>query len=105
MHYVNKLSGNELRKLFEMFTGTTNIIDFWILTASDSVELSGKVYKVGNIEYGYKCKLDDYNIISNIHSVTMQEDLENVNVFHEYMLSKFGERYAIEYLLNNCEGY
>lgn len=101
MNYVNKLSSDKLRKLFEMFVGTINVADFKIWTAFGSVVLSGKVCKVGNIEYEYKCKLDDYSIISNIHSVTMQEDLENVSVFRKYMLSNFGEKYAVEYLLNN----
>ena len=93
MNFVNKLSSDELRKLFEIFAGTTNIIDFWIWTASDSIELTLKYY--------YKCSLGDYNIVSNFHSATLKEDLENVSVFRKYMLSKFGERYAIEYLLNN----
>lgn len=101
MHYINKLSDNELRKLFEMFTGTTNIIDFWIWKASDSVELSGKACKLKTLKYYYKCSLGDYNIVSNFHSATLKEDLENVSVFRKYMLSKFGERYAVEYLLNN----
>ena len=92
MNFVNKLSSDKLRKLSEMFVGTTNIINFKIWTDFSSVVVSGKVCKVGNIEYEYKCKLDDYNIISNIHSVTMQEDLENVRVFRKYMLSNFGER-------------
>ena len=101
MNYINKLSSDKLRKLFEMFVGTINVADFKIWTTFGSVVLSGKVCKVGNIEYEYKCKLDDYSIISNIHSVTMQEDLENVSVFRKYMLSNFGEKYAVEYLLNN----
>lgn len=101
MNYANKLSSDKLRRLFEMFVGTINVADFKIWTAFSSVILSGKVCKVGNIEYEYKCKLDDYSIISSIHSATLKEDLENVSVFRNYMLSNFGERYAIEYLLNN----
>ena len=46
MNFVNKLSSDELRKLFEIFAGTTNIIDFWIWTASDSIELLNIIINV-----------------------------------------------------------
>lgn len=101
MYYVNHLNSSELRELFEIFVGTTNIIYFKVWTGFSSVVVSGKICKIGAIQQEYRCKLSDYNIISNIHSATLKEDLENVSVFRKYMLSKFGEKYAIEYLLNN----
>ena len=101
MYYVNHLNSSELRELFEIFVGTTNIINFKIWTDFSSVVVSGKICKIGAIQQEYRCKLDDYNIISNIHSNTMQEDLENVGVFRKYMLKKFGEEYAVDYLLGD----
>lgn len=101
MYYVNHLNSSELRELFEIFVGTTNIINFKIWTDFSSVVVSGTICKIGAIQQEYRCKLDDYNIISNIHSNTMQEDLENVGVFRKYMLKKFGEEYAVDYLLGD----
>lgn len=101
MYYVNHLNSSELRELFVIFVGTTNIINFKIWTDFSSIVVSGKICKNGAIQEEYRCKLNDYNIISNIHSNTMQEDLENVGVFRKYMLKKFGEEYAVDYLLGD----
>lgn len=101
MYYVNHLNSSELRELFEIFVGTANIINFKIWTDFSSVVVSGKICKIGVIQQEYRCKLDNYNIISNIYSNTMQEDLENVGVFRKYMLKKFGEEYAVDYLLGD----
>lgn len=101
MNYVNKLSSNELRELFEIFIETSDITDFRVWTTSGSVVLSGVVCRFEIIQQTYKCVFDDYTIVSNIHSSIMKEDLENVRVFREYMLKKFGENYAVTYLLND----
>lgn len=110
MEYINKLTDDELKDLFLRLVqncyGTVNIDECFRCEHNDSLVFFKGAY-LSRIIRGVRCSspinvvLDDYHVYDTNRDVMVDDSF--VKDYRKYMFARFGEQYAIDCFLNDCE--
>ena len=108
MKYVNKLTDEELRNLFDTFIGDAEIVELNITKGDNKVRLNGIIrmpdpYGDGDetddiIETDEQYEVDDYGVFSDKYH-DAKDASRLTKELRTALYAKFGEEYAKYYLL------
>ena len=107
MKYINKLTDEELRKLFGAFVGDAEVVSLKVIRNAEKIHLDGVIriadpYGEGKktddiVEVDERYEVDDYEFTPN-DWYDDEDILSATEKLRKTLYAKFGEAYAKDYL-------
>lgn len=111
MKYINQLTDDELKDLFLRLVqncyGVVNIDERFRCEHNDFLVFFKGAY-ISRVIRGIRCSspinvvLDDYHVYDTNRDLIADDSF--IKDYRKYMFARFGEQYAIDCFLNDCEG-